>query len=207
MSAIPAPASQPVLHDVDDILRVLALGRFGTDDPSRPTIERVDLLSHALQCADRLAERHPDDVELHVAGLLHDLGHHLPLSGLRDRAADHELTHGSAGARCVRGILGDRVAALIELHVPAKRFLVAFDPSYASLLSNVSTYTLERQGGSMSEAEGARFRANPHAESALELRRADDDAKEAGRATSSLASWRPVLQALAAGRGAAAPSG
>lgn len=206
MSAIPAPASRPVLHSVDDILRVLAAGQFGTDDPTRPTIERVDLLSHALQCADRLVERHPDDVELHVAGLLHDLGHHLPLSGLRGRLADHELTHGSEGASCVRGLLGYRVAALIELHVPAKRFLVTFDPSYASLLSNVSTYTLERQGGPMTDAEGARFRANPHAESSLELRRADDDAKEAGRATSSLASWRPVLQGLAAGRGAAVPN-
>ena len=52
--------------------------------------EPVDLLSHALQCAAILAESVPADLELQVAGLVHDLGH-LATPG-------DDVRHASAGA-------------------------------------------------------------------------------------------------------------
>lgn len=147
--------------------------------------EALDQLAHALQCADVLAARHPDDPELQVAGLVHDIGH------LLDPGDD--AGHGRVGAAAVRDLLGARVARLVELHVPAKRYLVATDPSYASRLSPVSTTTLARQGGAMSPEEVAALRSDPHLPAALALRIADEAAKEPGRVVPGLDRWRPVL--------------
>ena len=65
-------------------------------------------LDHGLQCAHELAIAHPGDDELQVAGLVHDIGH---------RFGD-DAGHGVLGAGFVRPVLGERVAALVDLHVP-----------------------------------------------------------------------------------------
>ena len=70
----------------------------------------------------------PDDTELQVAGLVHDIGHQF--------ASDEQ--HGVLGAERSGRLLGDRVAALVEMHVPAKRYLVATDPDYRSALTEGS---------------------------------------------------------------------
>ena len=105
--------------DLDDLFEWLARcdGRDGGDP--------VDILAHSLQCADRLAEMAPDDVELQLAGLTHDVGHIVP------GAHDADDLHGELGGRLVGTVLGSGVARLVELHVPAKRYLVATDPTYA----------------------------------------------------------------------------
>src|SRR5262249_60560818 len=59
--------SAPV-GDVDALLATLQAGAHATD------AEDVDLLAHGLQCAALLAEAAPDDPELQVAGLVHDVG-------------------------------------------------------------------------------------------------------------------------------------
>lgn len=151
--------------------------------------EALDQLAHALQCADVLAARHPEDPGLLVAGLVHDVGH------LLDPGDD--AGHGRLGAAAVQDLLGTRVARLVELHVPAKRYLVATEPSYAERLSPVSTITLARQGGAMTPDEVAALRDDPDLPAALALRIADEAAKEPGRVVPGLDRWRPVLDEVA----------
>lgn len=170
------------IHDIDALLTLLATCHADGG-------ERVDQLAHALQCADLLAERVPDDEELHVAGLLHDIGHAL--------APDDDAGHGRIAGEAVEELLGERVARLIAYHVPAKRYLVTVDAEYRGRLSPVSVQTLARQGGTLSDAEVAACAALPDWDDGLTLRRADDDAKVVDKATSTLSDWRPVLERVA----------
>jgi predicted HD phosphohydrolase len=143
-------------------------------------------LDHALQCAELLARRFPVDAELQVAGLVHDIGHRL--------GSDEE--HGQLGADAVRPVLGERVAALVAAHVPAKRYLIATDPAYRARLSPDSVRTLALQGGAFSADEARAFAAEPHAADALALRRADEEAKVPGRAVGPLQGWLAVLRSV-----------
>ena len=149
----------------------------------------MTILHHGLQCAAWLQSSEPDDGELQLAGLLHDVGHIL--------APGHEEAHGAMGAAYVRPVLGDRVAALIEAHVPAKRYLVTVDGSYRSQLSDGSIRTLVVQGDAMSDDEVEAFRATPFAEAAVQLRRADEAAKDPSAQVADLTSWLPALAAAA----------
>ena len=144
-------------------------------------------LDHGLQCAHELACAHPGDTELCVAGLVHDVGHLF--------ASDED--HGRAGAERVRPLLGERVAALVEGHVPAKRYLVATDPSYRSRLTAVSVTSLGVQGGPLSSEQVASFEARRWSAEAVELRRADDAAKVPGRIVPPLDHWLPALREVA----------
>lgn len=153
-------------------------------------------LDHGLQCASELARVRPADSELQLAGLVHDIGHRF---GPDER-------HGVLGAVAVRGLLGHRVAGLVEAHVPAKRYLVTTDAAYRSVLSSESTRTLGVQGGPFTPDDVALFLSTPYATDAVELRRADDAAKEPGRAVAPLEHWAPVLAARAATTAAASTS-
>jgi predicted HD phosphohydrolase len=144
-------------------------------------------LDHGLQCAYELSCVRPDDAELQVAGLVHDIGHQF--------ATDEQ--HGAAGGERVREILGERVAALVEMHVPAKRYLVATDPAYKSALTDVSIESLGVQGGPLSSADAASFASSPYASDAVVLRRADDAAKVPGRTVPGLDHWLPILNEVA----------
>ena len=98
--------------------------------------------------------RHPDDVELAVAGLVHDIGHLLP--GGTDEA------HADDGAAAVRGALGERVAGIVGLHVEAKRYLVATEGDYDGALTSDSVVSLRRQGGALTRGRRRRhFLARP----------------------------------------------
>jgi predicted HD phosphohydrolase len=148
-----------------------------------PDAESFTDLDHALQCALILWKERPDDDELVIAGLVHDIGHRL--------GSDED--HGTVGAEVVRPLLGDRIADLVAAHVPAKRYLVATDPSYASVLSPLSTISLRRQGGTANAEEMAAWEHLPVFADALVLRRADDQAKAPGRAVPSLEQWLPLV--------------
>ncbi|CAN5702944.1 hypothetical protein BH20ACT2_BH20ACT2_06910 [soil metagenome] len=175
------PPVSRTISTVDELVEALT-ARGGLDDG-------IDPLAHHLQCAHNLAEAVPDDLELQVAGLVHDLG-----SGL---VPGDIAGHGRNGADAVRELLGRRVADLVELHVPAKRYLVSTDRAYGRRLSAGSTATLVRQGGTMTAAEITAFERQPEIDGALALRRADEAAKTPGRAVPDLARWRPVLDAVA----------
>ena len=153
----------------------------------------VDILDHDRQCAELLRRDFPADEELQVAGLVHDIGHLL-------RPGD-DAGHGRHGADAVRELLGERVARLVELHVVAKRYLVATDAVHAEQLSASSRRTLIAQGGPMTAAEVREFERDPEFAAAVALRRADDAGKVVGLVVASLESWRPVVERVAALRG------
>ena len=156
----------------------------------QPSVEVAGLteLDHGLQCAETLAHDAPDDPALAIAGLVHDIGHKITSAE----------THAEDGAALLEGLLGERIAAIVGLHVAAKRYLVTTDPAYRALLSPGSVKTLKLQGGDMSAAEVAAFEAAPWWQDAVRLRRADEAAKVVGRETRGLDAWLPVLRQLAA---------
>ena len=111
------------------------------------------------------------DDELVLATALHDIGRADAV-----RRAHPGLSHELAGGAFARSRLTERIAWLIEQHVPAKRFL-STDAGYQARLTPTSQVTLSRQGGPMSASEAARFRQHPWAADAIRLRQWDDDAK------------------------------
>lgn len=179
------------LRSVDELMTLLARSGAVTDSRTEQG-DRVGILDHGLQCADVLRRRSPDDVELQVAGLVHDLGH-VVLPGAADR-------HGHVGRVLVADLLGERVADLVELHVAAKRYLVAVESTYHDGLSAGSIRTLAEQGGAMSPNEVAAFEAEPRHRDAIALRRADEAAKLPGRQVPGLDAWRPAIEQVAAAR-------
>jgi predicted HD phosphohydrolase len=179
-----AVADPPTLATVIDLLRAA-----GSMEEPNEEITGLSLLHHGLQCAALLAATHPGDGQLQAAGLLHDVGHVL-MPGCAD-------VHGSVGAAWVRPVFGERVAALIEGHVPAKRYLVTVDRSYREQLSEGSIRTLAEQGGSMTADELSRFRSSPFFGAVVELRRADEAAKDPEASVPGLDTWLSTLEAMA----------
>jgi predicted HD phosphohydrolase len=145
-------------------------------------------LDHGLQCAAELKAMAPDDIELQIAGLVHDISH----------GQCHIRDHGDIGGAAVRHVLGERVAALVQRHVAAKRYLISLDQSYLARLSPTSIKTFELQGGLMTTAEIETFAADPHRDDAIRVREADDAAKVPGRDVPGLDSWRDALRRVAA---------
>jgi len=178
------PVSGP--QTVDELFDRLAVGDRAFDG------ETVDLLAHGLQCAALLAASEPDDLELQVAGLVHDLGTIV--------APGQASRHAQIGADVVRPLLGTRVAALVGAHDQAKRYLVTTDATYRDRLSARSIATLRGQGGLLDPTERAAFEQRAEFDALLALRRADDAAKESGRAVPTLEHWRGVVRELTAAR-------
>lgn len=131
--------------------------------------DAVDELDHALQAAARAIADGADD-DLVLATALHDLGRS-PL--IDDPDADRR--HDRVARDWLTPRFGARVGWLAGAHVAAKRYLVATEPGYGSLLSDVSTATLRAQGGPSVEADFVEHRWWPDA---LRLRRYDDAAKD-----------------------------
>jgi predicted HD phosphohydrolase len=149
-----------------DVMEVLDSGARVSLSPG----SAVSQLDHALQTARALERLHPDDLELAIAGLVHDIGHLLP--GGRDE------THADDAASAVRASLGERVSGIVGLHVEAKRYLVAVEGRYGGALSADSVTSLARQGGAMGSDELAAFLDRPFAADAVVLRRCDDLGKD-----------------------------
>jgi predicted HD phosphohydrolase len=176
--------------DLTGLARVVAvLRQAGSVEEPNEEIAGLSILDHGLQCAAALRRSDPDDLELQVAGLLHDLGHVLE-PGCED-------VHGVIGADFARPVFGDRVAGLIEGHVPAKRYLVTVDESYRGQLSAGSLRTLVLQGEAMTPEELSEFRSSADSDGALSLRRADEAAKVPGARVRPLEAWTATLELLA----------
>lgn len=156
--------------------------------------EQVTQQQHALQTA-HAAEKDGAHDTLIAAAVLHDYGH---------------LAHDIPQEVVARGIDDkheELVAALLDpyfvpavteparLHVPAKRYLCAVEPSYFSKLSPVSVRSLERQGGPLTEAEVKAFESLPHFADAVRLRRYDEMGKDPDAVTPDLVYYRPYLEA------------
>lgn len=175
----------------DEVLRLFAQG-----GDSQYGGESVTQLEHGLQAA-LLAEQEGAPEELVVAALLHDIGH--LLHDLPDDAPDNGVDdlHENLGAAWIRGRFPASVLEPVRLHVASKRYLCAVEPGYLEALSEPSRVSLQLQGGPMSAEECEAFREGEFFESAIRLRRWDDEAKIAGLQTPSLGYFLRHIEAVA----------
>ena len=144
--------------------------------------EGVTQLEHALQAA-HLAEQAGAAPELVTAAFLHDLGHMLNRQGETPSARGIDDQHQYFAIPFLRPLFPPAVIEPIRLHVDAKRALCALEPGYYENLSEDSKRSLELQGGIYSPEDAATFRAKPHADDAMNVRRWDDAAKVPGAPT------------------------
>lgn len=138
--------------------------------------EAITQTSHAAQCAV-LAMKSGAASTTIVAALLHDIGHLLEPD---DSTIRHEedLRHEYLGARFLSNWYPTAVTEPIRHHVAAKRYLCAVEPAYFDGLSPASQHSLSLQGGPFSPNEVAEFESHEEYETAVLLRRWDDEAKD-----------------------------
>lgn len=176
--------ADPPLVQLQRLLELRADGRYGLHD--------ITQRQHALQAA-MLAERDRHAAALIAAALLHDVGH--LVHDLGDNPAERQVDdrHEQLGHDFLTQWFGPEVTEPIRLHVAAKRFLCATEADYFSRLSPDSVVSLSLQGGPMTEAETATFRALPHWREAVQLRRYDEMAKAKDLPTPPAAHFLPYV--------------
>jgi phosphonate degradation associated HDIG domain protein len=155
--------------------------------------EPVTIAEHMLQGA-ALAESEGASDELVAAALLHDIGHFTSEFGAYSPDDVEDKHHDDAGAEVLGPFFPPLVTECVRLHVAAKRYLCATDPTYFSKLSTASVHTLSLQGGPMSAAEVAEFRQNPFYDEAVRVRIWDEGGKVPGMKTRAFADYAPLLQ-------------
>lgn len=157
------------------------------------------MTEHGLQAA-HFAQLEGERQSVVAAALLHDIGH--LIATVPDDIAEWRVDacHEATGARWLSERFGADVADPVRLHVRAKRYLCATDPTYFSQLSAASVLTLKLQGGPMSVDEVTSFEAEPGYRDAIVVRRCDDRGKVAGLATRRLEEYSELLRSLATRR-------
>ncbi|MEK0085841.1 HD domain-containing protein [Benzoatithermus flavus] len=155
--------------------------------------EAVSMSEHMLQGAV-LAEREGAPEELVAAALLHDIGHYTNEFGEDYIEQGIDNLHDEAGARVLEPFFPPLVTECVRLHVAAKRYLCATEPSYFGRLSPASVATLRLQGGPMSADEVAAFERNPYWREAVRVRLWDEGGKVPGMATPPFSHYAPLLQ-------------
>jgi phosphonate degradation associated HDIG domain protein len=158
--------------------------------------EVVTTLEHSLQAAHFARESKASDA-LVVAALLHDIGHLIDSAPPEFADWKADARHEVSGSRWLAQRFGPEVSEPVRLHVPAKRYLCATDPSFLAHLSPASVRTLALQGGPMSGAEMAAFRLEPFHRDAIQLRHWDDRGKVAGLRTADFAQYRALIDVTA----------
>ncbi len=151
--------------------------------------EAVTMTEHMLQAATLASEEGAAD-HLVVAALLHDIGYftdHIAGQSPDDRR------HEADGAKALAEHFPPAVAECVRLHVAAKRYLCATDPTYHDQLSTASKLTLDQQGGPMSEAEVVAFESLAWHRDAVRVRLWDDRAKIPGAPTMTFDQFLPLL--------------
>lgn len=153
------------------------------------------MTEHMLQAA-YAAEQEGAPARLVAAALLHDYGHFI--HDLPEDSAEHgvDTQHEEVAHSFLVEHFGEAIAEPIRMHVAAKRYLCATDPSYIGQLSPASVHSLSLQGGPYSAEEVAEFERSPYAEDAVRLRRWDDVGKVESMETPDLEHYRPVLEAV-----------
>lgn len=140
--------------------------------------EPVSQIEHMCQAA-QLAEEEGFDEEVILAAFFHDIGHlceHIYDVKQMDGygIADHE----TMGSRFLREKgFSEKIARLVESHVPAKRYLTFKHPDYYNNLSDASKITLSKQGGVMNEEEAKQFESDHLHCLFIKIREWDDKAK------------------------------
>ena len=176
------------MANADTILALLTRGSYDLYSG-----ERVSQLEHALQCAHFAQQAGAEDA-LVVATLVHDVGHILA-DGEHAAERGIDAKHEQSGADFLARHFGPEISEPVRLHVAAKRYLCATDPSYFDRLSAASVRSLALQGGPMSAHEVDDFEANPFAQAAVRLRQWDEQGKIVGLKTPGLEHYRPLVAA------------
>ena len=140
--------------------------------------EPVSQIEHMCQAA-QLAETEGYDDEVILAAFFHDIGHlceHVFETSQMDGygVMDHE----SLGSQYLREKgFSEKIARLVESHVPAKRYLTFKYPEYYNKLSDASKITLDKQGGRMNDTEARQFESDNLYLLFIKIREWDDKAK------------------------------
>ena len=154
--------------------------------------EPVTMSEHMLQGA-WLAEQDGAPEELVAAALLHDIGHYTSEFGTYSPDDVEDKHHDEAGGEVLAPFFPPVIVECVRLHVSAKRYLCATDPTYFSKLSPASVHTLSLQGGPMSAEEVKEFRRNPFHEEAVRVRIWDEGGKVADMKTRAFRDYVPLL--------------
>jgi phosphonate degradation associated HDIG domain protein len=157
----------------DEVL--LLYKNFGNEDYIGEPVSQIE---HMSQCAELALKQGYDD-EVVLAAFFHDIGHMLehevPVQHMDGYGiADHEKI--GADYLVSKGF-SERIAALVNSHVDAKRYLTFKYPNYYAALSDASKKTLEFQGGIMRAEEVEAFEANGDFDLYIKLRRWDEAGK------------------------------
>ena len=155
--------------------------------------EVVTTLEHSLQTAHFAQESNAPEA-LVLAALLHDIGHLIDAAPSDFADWESDARHEVSGGNWLAQRFGPEVSEPVRLHVPAKRYLCATDPSFSAQLSDASVRTLALQGGPMSAGEIAAIRLEPYHRDAIELRHFDDRGKVAGLRTADFAHYRRLIE-------------
>ncbi|TGQ17070.1 MULTISPECIES: HD domain-containing protein [unclassified Mesorhizobium] len=155
--------------------------------------EPVTMSEHMLQGA-WLAEQDGAPEELVAAALLHDIGHYTSEFGTYSPDDVEDKHHDEAGGEVLAPFFPPVIVECVRLHVSAKRYLCATDPTYFSKLSPASVHTLSLQGGPMSAEEVAEFRSNPFHDEAVRVRIWDEGGKIADMKTRAFRDYVPLLE-------------
>ena len=99
----------------------------------------------------------------------------------------------TAAAAWLRPYCSPAVVDPVRLHVAAKRYLCAVEPTYQAGLSPASQLSLRLQGGPFAADAVRRFEQEPHYLAAVSVRRWDDAAKVPGLVVPELEHYRPLL--------------
>jgi phosphonate degradation associated HDIG domain protein len=185
----------------DTIVTVIAdiLTRRGADSYLG---EAVTMQQHMLQSA-ALAEGEGASEELVAAALLHDIGHYTGEFGEDYIENGTDDFHEDSGAALLAPFFPPVVVECVRLHVAAKRYLCATDPSYFGRLTPASVSTLALQGGPMDADEVAAFERHPYFREAVRARIWDEGAKDGDAVTPPFAHFAPVLERVVARHAAA----
>ncbi len=182
--------TDPRLAELADIIDGKGHGQYG--------LSAINQRQHALQAA-LLAEQEDAGAALVTAALLHDIGHMVHDLGHNPADAGIDDRHEELGHDWLVRWFGPEVTEPVRLHVAAKRYLCAVDPTYFAKLSPDSVKSLALQGGPMSPAEVAEFEALEEHEAAVRLRRWDEAAKVKDLPTPDFAHFAPYVAACLAG--------
>ena len=163
---------------------------FETEGSAEYLGEDVSMAEHMIQTAMNAEKAGASDTMI-AAALIHDIGH---FAHAQPDPDDWNRNHSEAGSNFLKDHFGPEVCEPVRLHVNAKRYLCAVEPSYFDLLSNASVHTLELQGGPMSPEQCAEFETNDWHKDAVQLRRWEEAGKQEGVVTPKFAHFKPVLE-------------
>jgi phosphonate degradation associated HDIG domain protein len=161
------------ISEVFDLYRT-----FGDNDYIGEPVSQIEHMSQAAQLA--IQEGYEDEVVL--AAFFHDIGHICVMKNTaNDMGGYGTKSHEKIGADFLREKgFPEKLAALVENHVQAKRYLTFKYPDYFNNLSEASKQTLIFQGGVMKQEEAVAFEEDPLFHLSIQMRHWDEKAKEIG---------------------------